>query len=246
MRLPALAVPAAVLLVLAAGLSPTSLAAQGALDAQAPRMHAGVAIAIAQPTGEFKDYVSVGGGIHGYFRVNVDETGILSFRLQGGFLTYGNETREVCFSETVGCRIRLDLTTSNNIFVFGLGPELAFPLGSARAYGNATIGIGYFSTDSQVGGTHDNQPIASTHNYGDGGFAWTAGGGVQIPLGSIQEFPVALDFGVAHQGNGRREYLTRGGIRDLPDGSLEFDVKRSEADFLLWRIGLSLGIVPRF
>jgi hypothetical protein len=85
MRLPALAVPAAVLLVLAVGLSPTSLAAQGALDAQAPRMHAGVAIAIAQPTGEFKDYVSVGGGIHGYFRVDVDETGILSFRLQGGF-----------------------------------------------------------------------------------------------------------------------------------------------------------------
>ena len=42
-----------------------------------------------------------------------------------------------------------------------------------------------------------------------------------------------------------REYLTRGGIIDEPDGSISLDVKRSEADFLLWRIGASVGIVPR-
>jgi hypothetical protein len=126
-----------------------------------------------------------------------------------------------------------------------VGPELGLGIGSVRLYGNASVGLGYFSTDSHVEGSVGDEPFASTHNYGDAGFAWTGGGGIEIPIAHAGRFPIALDLGLAYHRNGRREYLTRGGIIDEPDGSISLDVKRSEADFLLWRIGASVGIVPR-
>lgn len=207
-----------------------------------PRMHAGVSLALAQPRGEFDDYVNVGGGVYGFFRWNLDERGLAGLRIHAGFLNYGNETQRVCLGAPVGCRIEVDLTTSNNILLLGLGPEIGIPVGAARVYASGSVGLGYFATDSRVGGTGDQEPFATTQNYADGGFAWNTGGGVELSLGRIQQYPVALDFGVSYQGNGRREYLTRGGITDLPDGSIELDVKRSEADFLLWRLGVSVGL----
>jgi hypothetical protein len=207
-----------------------------------PRFYAGAAVAVAQPLGEFDDYVNVGGGLDAFFRVRLDEAGVVSLRVHGGFLTYGNETRRVCLSETVGCRIQVDLTTSNNIVLFGLGPELGVPLGRVRLYGNGSIGFDYFSTDSSVEGTSTDEPFASTTNFSDGGFSYNAGGGVEIRVAQARTLPISIDLGVAYQGNGRREYLTRGGIIDRPDGSLDFDVKRSEANFLLWRIGATVGI----
>jgi hypothetical protein len=208
-------------------------------------MWAGAAIAVAQPRGEFAEYVDVGGGVHAFFRVALDGRGVVSLRVQGGFLNYGSETQRVCLSETVGCRIQVDLTTSNNIILFGVGPELAIPMGRLRLYGNASAGLGYFSTDSQVEGATGNQePFASTQNYGDGGFAWTGGGGLEVIVARPKGVPIAVDFGVSQQANGRREYLTKGGISDRPDGSIVLDVKRSEADFLLWRLGVSVGIRP--
>lgn len=210
-----------------------------------PRLHVGLAGAVAQPLGEFNEYVRVGGGIVGFGRLTLDETGMVSLRLHGGILTYGRETQRVCLSETVGCRIEVDLTTSNNILLMGIGPEVAIPLGATRLYGNASLGFDYFSTDSQVSGRFEQDPFASNRNFGDGGLSWNLGAGVEIPLARARGIPVALDLGVAYQGNGRREYLTRGDITDRPDGSLEFDVKRSDTNFLLWRLGLSVGIPDR-
>ena len=237
------------LLALTAALAaPTAVSAQGfqSFDTLGtPRMHAGLAVSVAQPIGEFSDYVGAGGGLHGFFRVGLDPRGIVSLRLNAGFLQYGNETKRVCLSSTVGCRIQVDLTTSNNIILFGVGPELAIPVGRVRLYGNATAGLGYFSTDSSVeGATGDQQPFASTNNYGDGGFSWTGGGGIEVRVAQPKGVPISIDFGLSRQGNGSREYLTEGDITDRPDGSIVLDVKRSEADFILWRLGVTVGIRP--
>jgi hypothetical protein len=213
-------------------------------DLSPPRIHVGGGLAVAQATGEFSEYVSVGAGLQGFIRVDMDEGGLVGLRLQGTFLNYGNETKRVCLSATVGCRIQVDLTTSNNIIAVGVGPELALPLGASRLYGNALVGFGYFSTDSHVRGGLDQEPFASSRNYGDGGLSWNAGGGVEIPIARAGIVPISLDLGLSYHGNGRREYLTRGDIRDLPDGSLEFDVRRSQADFLVWRVGVSVGLRP--
>lgn len=206
-----------------------------------PRMHAGGALMLAQPLGAFDRYVGLGGGIDGFFRVGLDEAGIVGVRLQGGFVNYGNETREVCLSQTVGCRIVVDLTTSNNILFFGIGPEIGAPAGPLRLYANGTAGFSYFSTDSNVSGDLDFEPFATTRNFGDGGFALTAGGGIQLHLARTDGATIGLDLGASYQRNGFREYLTEGGITDLPDGSIRLDVKRSRADLLLWRLGVTVG-----
>lgn len=207
-----------------------------------PRMHAGGAIMLAQPMGAFDRYVGLGGGLDGFFRISLDEEQVVSLRLQGGFVNYGSETREVCLSQTVGCRIVVDLTTSNNIFFFGIGPELGAPAGPLRLYVDGTVGFSYFSTDSNVSGDLDFEPFASTRNFGDGGFAWSGGGGLQVHVAETDSgVSIGLDMGASYQSNGRREYLTEGGITDLPDGSIRLDVKRSRADLLLWRLGVTVG-----
>ena len=230
-----------------------SLLLGGALDAEAQRrgreaprgphrFHAGGALMLAQPLGAFDDYVGLGGGIDGFFRVGLDEAGIVSLRLSGGFVNYGNETRQVCLSETIGCRIVVDLTTSNNIVFFGLGPEVGVPAGPIRPYLNGTVGFSYFSTDSNVSGDLEFEPFASTRNFGDGGFALTGGGGFQIHLANTDGgVSIGLDLGATYERNGLREYLTEGGITDLPDGSIRLDVKRSRADLLFWRVGVTVG-----
>lgn len=203
--------------------------------------HAGGSLAIAQPEGEFRDYVDLGVGLQAFFRVPIDETGIVSLRIDGGILSYGRETQRVCLSSTVGCRITVDVTTSNSIFLLGFGPEIGIPLGGARLYGTVTGGLSYFSTDSEVRGSPAQDAIATTNNYGDAGFAWRSGVGLQIPIAG-GDTPVFLDFGLGFQGNGRREYLTEGDISERPDGSLLLNVRRSDADFRLWTIGVSVTI----
>ncbi len=210
-----------------------------------PRAVVGGALLVGQPLGEFRDYVPAGFGLDGFGRLALDPEGWIGLRVDVGFLIYGSETRRVCLSETVGCRIEVELTTSNQIFMGGIGPELQIPLGSrgGGVYGGLSAGFSWFSTDSRVRGTGNvgEQPFASTVNFSDGGFAWTASGGVRVPLVGGSN-PVALDLGVRRVGNGRREYLTEGDIVDLPGGEIELNVRRSDADLLLWRVGVSVGV----
>jgi hypothetical protein len=213
-----------------------------------PPIQVGGAFLVGQPLGEFSDYVQAGFGADGFARVALDPEGWLSLRLDLAFLVYGSETRRVCLSETVGCRIQVDLTTSNQIFSGGIGPELQIPLGTRGGglYGGLSAGFSWFSTESRVQGTQNvgESPFASTQNFSDGGFAWGASGGVRIPLVG-GETPVALDLGLRRLASGRRDYLTEGDIVDRPDGSLDLNVRSSDADLLLWRIGVSVGLRPR-
>jgi len=227
-------------------LSTALLAAAAPLPAQTPplkpeRGYGGLAFVIAVPTGAFDDYVGTGFGAGGSFTLGLDHARMLGLRVDGGFINYGRETKRVCFSQTVGCRVEVDLTTNNNIFYGGVGPELTVPSGMLRPYVHAGIGFAYFATTSSVddlGGGDGN--IASTTNFDDVTFAWLAGGGLRIRLSSGKT-PVHLDFGAEYHGNGEVEYLTKGGITDNPDGTIKLDPIRSEADLLAIRIGVSFG-----
>jgi opacity protein-like surface antigen len=221
------------------------LAPHGPLVAQPepmgpPRGHVGISFLAAEPLGEFKDFVSsaFGAGFSG--RVALDPAGVLSLRADLGFLIYGHESKRVCIGG-VGCRVEARLDTSNNIFYGGIGPELALPLGWVRPYANASLGFGYFNTSSSLKSTWGGDEILSTENFGDGSFSWGAGGGLEIPL-SRGRTPVALDLGVRYHRNGTMEYLRKGDIVDHPDGSITLFPIRSEADFLSYRLGVSIGI----
>jgi hypothetical protein len=137
-------------------------AAWPAAAQDAPRAHVGLGFLYGMPVGEFRDYVRQGFGLGGHVVYALDPAGVVAVRADLGFLNYGNETRRVCLSATVGCRITVDLTTNNNIFGGSAGLQLQAPRGPVRPYANAGIGFSYFGTESSVRGTGNNQDFART------------------------------------------------------------------------------------
>jgi opacity protein-like surface antigen len=210
-----------------------------------PVVYAGVQGLYARPTGEFRNYVQHGGGLNLHVAWPVQAGSPFALRADGGFIVYGSETKEVCFSTTVGCRVRLNLTTTNTIAFLNAGPQLMVQGGPIRPYANAGIGFSYFATSSQVDGTGSNQqPFASTTNFDDFTLSWVGGGGVLIPV--VRGItPVFLDMGVRYVGNGQVEYLKKGDIQDHPDGSITFTPTRSEANLLTFQVGVSVGVRRR-
>jgi opacity protein-like surface antigen len=218
-------------------------AAQPELSPVPGRLGGSLAAIVAQPVGEFNDYVNVGFGLGGNFRVGLDPAGVTSLRFDLGFVNYGRETQEVCLSTTVGCRIRVDLTTNNNI-VFGYGGlQFTAPRGPVRPYVNGGVGYSYFFTESSVEGSSNEEPFASTNNFDDGTFSWAAGGGLTIPISSGRT-PVSIDLGVRYNHNSEVDYLTKGAIEDLPDGSIRINPVRSAAHLVTYMIGISLAFGP--
>ncbi|MEX2295498.1 MAG: hypothetical protein WD804_04175 [Gemmatimonadota bacterium] len=209
-----------------------------------PRGYAGANLLFAFPVGEFEENVDFGFGIGMHGRLALDEGGILSLRADLGFLNYGSETIRICVTQP--CRITGDLTTSNNIFLFGVGPEIGVGSGEVRLYANASIGLAYFNTTSSVEGSdNNNDPFASSTNFDDLTFAWTAGPGAQLRVWTGESASVLIDAGARYHGNGEARYLRKGDIHDLPDGSVELDPQQSETNLWTLLLGVSVEIGPR-
>jgi hypothetical protein len=208
-----------------------------------PRFQGGLAFSVGQPRGAFNRYVDEGYGVgaHGLYRV--DRQGAFALRLDGGFLNYGRETLRVPLSgRPGGGRVELDLTTTNNIFWLGAGPQLMAPRGPVRPYVNGTAGFSYFATTSSVKGRNNEASFAEDTNYDEAQFSWGGGAGVLVPLYRNPRSLVLLDLGAQYHDNGRNvRYLREGGIRDLPNGDVQLDVIRSRADLITWQVGVSVG-----
>lgn len=199
----------------------------------------GLAFVYGQPTGVFRDFVKQGFGFDGNVHYKVDRAGIFSLGLEGGYLTYGRETKRVPLSSTIGSLILVDVTTSNNIVWLGFGPQLTVPSGPIRPYVSGTAGFAYFFTESSVEGSSSTYDFATTTNYHDGTFAWTGGGGFLVPIGKKG---AALDVGVRYHGNGSVRYLRKGAYQDNGNGDIEFFPTESEAPLISWRIGFRGGL----
>jgi hypothetical protein len=217
----------------------------GGADAQdrndRPAGYAGFSLVGAGPLGELGDYIDAGGGGQAYGAIPLDRQGRVRLRGDFGFLVYGHERRPVCFPVPVGCRIELDLTTTNTVLYGGLGPEVAFGDGPVEPYVNASLGFTYFATTSSVGGSREYEDFASTTNFDDAVFAWRAGGGVRVRV-SHGRAPVSLDLGVERHENGVADFLTKGDIQDNPDGSITLFPNRSEANMVTVRLGVSVAM----
>ncbi len=220
--------------------APPALAQDTSLEQAPPRFHIGFGAIVAQPVGQFHDYVGTGGGLGVHLLYKA--TPAFGLRLDGGFVNYGNERRPVCFSSTVGCRVELELTTSNNIFFVHAGPQLMVPAGPVRPYANTGIGLSYFATESNVRGSGSGSgAFARTTNFSDVAFAWASGAGAAFPF-RVKRTPVAIDLGATYLHNGRVEYLRKGGITDNPDGSITLNPTTSAANLVTYHIGVTIGI----
>jgi hypothetical protein len=208
-----------------------------------PRLMGGANFIIGSPRGELRSYVADGYGVGAHGLARLGRSGAFALRLDGGFLNYGSETLRLPISTLPGGgRVRIDLTTSNNIFWLGAGPQLMAPRGPVRPYVNGTAGFSYFATTSSVKGRRSEQAFAEDVNLDDAQFSWGGGAGVLVPLARNQRSLVFLDLGAQYHDNGRNvRYLREGGIRDLPNGGVQLDVIRSRADLITWHAGVSIG-----
>lgn len=209
-----------------------------------PRGYGDINLTVSQPLGAFNDFTGEGYGITGGFVWNLDRDRVFGIRVEGGFIQYGNETKHACLSSTIGCRIRVDVSTDNDIAFGGIGPQITVPAGPVRPYLNATAGFSYFFTQSSVSGRDDYDDLFNTTNHDDAVFAMTGGGGFMIPL-AMRRTPILLDIGVTYHRNGDASYLRRGSITDNPDGSIVITPIRSEANFITYRLGVTIGVPAR-
>ena len=198
----------------------------------------------AEPRGELVGFFDQGYGAEFAGAGPVALGGLVRLRGHVGFLNYGLERQSYCFALPIGCRIGVDLTTANNIFFGGVGPELALTLGRLEPYAHWSAGFSYFVTTSSISGADDyGDDWGTTTHLSDFVTSRTAGMGVRIRLSDGRK-PVSLDIGVEEHRNGVAEFLTEGDIVDHPDGSITLYPNLAEANLTAVKIGISIGI-PR-
>jgi hypothetical protein len=231
-------------IVAVSAIAPT-LSAQSSASSRAgtslPRAYGEINFAVSQPLGDFNDFTGAGYGITGGIVWNLDRDRVFGIRAEGGFVQYGSERSSIC---PFGCRVNVDVNTDHDILFAGVGPQISVPAGFFRPYINATAGVSYFFTHSSVSGDNSGENLFDTTNHDDAVFALTGGGGFLIPL-SMRRTPVLLDVGATYHRNGEATYLRKGSIVDNPDGSITISPIRSEANFMTYRIGVSIGFPSR-
>ena len=199
-----------------------------------------VGLSVAQPLGAFRQYVKVGGGVEGGFLWNLSRDGAWGIRADAGYLIYGSENKRTRLSNSIGDRIQVDVSTTNNIGTFGIGPSLQVPRGAVRPYLNGLVGFSYFFTESSVEGTNNDIDFARTTNFDDATLTYGGGGGLLFPL-SVKTAVVSIDLGARFLHNGETKYLREGSIQDNPDGSITFTPIRSEVELIVYRLGVNVG-----
>jgi len=199
------------------------------------RVELGGGLGVSVPQGDFGfftgDGISV--NLHGVFPV--DRSGAVGIRLDGGFINYGSERFSVPFLPVTG-RVGFDVRTRNNIAMFGIGPQLQVPRGSIRPFINGYVGMGYFFTESSLA----DGPVSfgSTLNYDDWSLGYGFGGGVGVELTRR----LVLTFETQYRMHDNVQYLREGGIVDDGYGGVILDPILSDADFLVFQIGVSFGL----
>jgi hypothetical protein len=210
----------------------------GAQEYSAPRGFLGLSFVAGNPVGDLGTFFDQGFGaqLEGSWVVTEDHR----LRLRGdiGGVVYGHESQALCL---VSCRIGVDLTTTNNIFFAGVGPEYAFATGAFEPYVFGTVGLSYFATISSLSGADEYADYFDTTNYSDVVMAFKLGGGARVRVHQGRH-PVSLDFGVERHQNGIANFLTEGDILDNPDGSITVFPNRSEANLMTFRFGFSVGL----
>ena len=195
-----------------------------------------------RPQEEFRANAGNGLGAAGTFLYNLDHAGWASVRFDASWTQYGKYRKRVMLSETVGERILVDVTTSNQMGAFGVGPEFALPYGPVRPYVNAAISGVVFRTYSSVGGTtSDGEAFAGTKNHGDSTSAWTYGGGIRIPV-RRKDVGIDLDFGFRYYKGGTSTYLNEGSIVDHPNGSITIFPFETDTPFIVYTVGVKFRI----
>lgn len=231
------------LLALALCAVPTTLVAQNYREVddfpRSPRAYVGINLQLAVPQGEFADFVNTGYGVGANLTFMLDDKGTAGVRLFGSWIEYGRSTETLAFPGLPG--LFVDLTTSNSIYSFGVGPEFQLSRGAVRPYLHGAIGLSNFVTSTSAEGTDDEDPFASSTNFNDWTVAYQGGGGLMFQV-SHGKNPVLIDAGVRWQSHGRTRYLREGSLDQDGDGDITIEPVESKTDLLVITAGVQIGI----
>jgi opacity protein-like surface antigen len=205
-----------------------------------PRTLFGINLQLGFPQGEFAEFVGTGYGVGGNFTFFLDRRRQAGLRLFFSWIQYGRTTERLPLSPTLP-GLLVDLTTANDIYSFGIGPEFHLASGRFRPYVHAAIGTSDFATTTSAEGTNTTSPFASTTNFNDWTFAWYGGGGVQVQVSGGRR-PVFIDGGLRYQSHGRTRYLREGSITPTPGGGVSFSPIESKTDLVIVHAGVQIGI----
>ena len=139
------------LLLMAQGLDAQEL--PRALESRAPVVYIDFAGLASNAVGEFGDLVGAGGGVNFSAKVfPLEDSRNFGLRADLGWVIYGSESVPSCISDP--CRVQANINTSNNIFYFGLGPEVILIRGRFEPYVYGTLGTSVFKTGSTLQGEY--------------------------------------------------------------------------------------------
>ena len=203
------------------------------------------ALNVAVPVGEFGKHVQLGVGAGTGAVLFLDPRRRVGVRTEAGYIVYGSGTERRRFSRTIPW-VELDMRTTNQILSAGVGPQIYLWTGKLRPFVYGTVGFAHFSTTTTVEPVGSDFEIANTTNFDDFQLSLGAGGGIAAVIRE-GENPLSLNLSASYQRNGLTEYLT-GGTEDLYDlrgGGWAFRPRKSEANLITYRAGLSIALGRR-
>jgi hypothetical protein len=232
-----------------------------------PLIRIGGGLDLGYPQEEFRDNVDntgVGGGLF----IAIGSTDApLAIGGSVDFMQYGSEERESPWSTTIP-DVFVDVRTTNDLVAAQLFVRLQPPQGFLQPYVEGLIGLNYLSTTTSVADQVDqSEEIASSKNLSDVAFSYGAGAGVAFRVWKPSDDPdpegedeigdlvedvaeeddievesVRIFLDVRYMRGGEADYLKEGSIT-IDDGSVHYDVLHSRTDMVIFRIGVSLGIM---
>ena len=226
-------------LALALCLSPSAAHAQA-------RYTVGLAGAYGQPLDEFADNVRRGFGVDGFGTLGLDRQGIFSLKAELGYIRYDRKSEPFLASTGFGY-IELESETTSGVLMLGAGPQLTLPSGPIRPYLGGTAGFARFATNTAIvipsyaSNTGQKETLDQQTVSSDFILSLTASGGLRFELPFFGR-GVLGDLGVRWHRNGLAEYVSSEGVFYDGTGEPTITATRSEADFLVYRLGIVIPL----
>ena len=217
------------------------------LAAAQSRFTAGAAGLYGQPLGEFGENVKRGFGLDGFGTLAIDQRGIFSLRAELGYLQYATNS-EYFLVNTGFDLLELESETKSGVLTMGIGPQLMAPSGAIRPYVAGTVGFARFATETAINlpaeysetgeeESLDQQTISSDFILSIG-----ASAGVAIAIPALARSGVLIDLGARYHRNGLARYVSPEGVEYNGTGTPIVTATESEADFIVYRIGIVVPI----
>jgi hypothetical protein len=220
----------------------TALSAASVADAQVPLARQQTQIELngtyARPQGEFLDAVKQGWG-GGVGLVKPIGDGLVALRADLNYIGYGKQHQDVAVV-LPPYEFPARQTTTNNIVLVTVGPQLMATGGTIRPYVNANAGIARFYTQSSLDDVSSDYFQTTSTQSDNWKFTYGIGGGFYVPF-AVMQIPLMLDLGAAYSDNGRTTYLTKNDISVDQSGNAVISKRRTPVQFVAYRLGVSVG-----